>query len=77
MNRKFSPLRLSKETLCPLNGEHLLLVQAAVPPPTYTDNCPAYTDNGAATCVSCGCPTTETGTTTSVHRLTYTCTNAC
>lgn len=64
------PLRLSKETLCPLGEETLQMVQGGIPTPGYTVDCPD--PSAAGTCATCQslCLTSETGTTTSVNRPT-------
>lgn len=68
MKAAIRPLRLSKETLCPLSDESLLVVQGGMPTPGFTEECP---DPTAGTCFTCApCPIGETGTGTSVHHPT-------
>jgi len=70
------PLRLSKETLCPLSDENLLVVQGGMPTPGFTTDCPDPSAAGTcATCLNCltyeaACTSQGTGTGTSVHHPT-------
>jgi hypothetical protein len=73
MKATLRPLRLSKETLCPLGDESLKIVQGGIPTDGFTVDCPD--PSAAGTCATCNtcltqCTTCQTGTTTSVNRPT-------
>lgn len=75
MKMSIRPLRLSKDTLCPLGDENLLVVQGGMPTPGFTTECPDPTMAATcATCVTCiaTCTVGETATTTSMNRPTTT-----